>query len=249
MNPSDQARLSRFLGGKSEAFGVDDLQGLLLQISFAIMMVFMIAFFLFRAQSTRDRQEQVLELNRQKLVLAADTVEQAYRARYGLAVLMPAKPDGSRAFDPADVLPDGSLTAASAARAAFTGGAKAAAEDYASPEALRQAWRDRILQTSGLPPSAITPADSFWLDGRLAAGIEGLRTDLRGLQRSCAARLQRHWLKVPAAVNDSSLARLIADLNGADEAKRLSLASELSYTLKARSLSRLSELAGAPMLP
>ena len=54
----------------SPAFSVDELQGLMLQISFAIMMVFMIAYFMFRTQSTREQDERVLELQKQKLVAA-----------------------------------------------------------------------------------------------------------------------------------------------------------------------------------
>lgn len=250
MNASDQAQLGRFLGNRSEhSLSVDDLQGLLLQISFAIMMVFMIAFFMFRVKTSHDQHEQVLELNRQKLVLAAETVEASYRTRYGLGVLMPPRADGTRAFDPADVIAGGRLTSAPAARAAFADGARAASLDYADTATLRTVWRNQILKAAGLAPEAITPDDEHWLDARLSAGVEGLRADVRGLQRSCAARLQRGWLKSPSSVQDPVLAKLLAGLKGVDDAKRLVLASELSYALKDRSLTRLSEFAGAPMLP
>ena len=95
------ARLKRFLvcgadrAGR-EAMDVDELQGLLLQISFAIMIVFMMAYFLFRADTRKRQEEQVLETERQKLVIAAEAVEGEMRARYGLDVL-----EGSPATDSA----------------------------------------------------------------------------------------------------------------------------------------------------
>lgn len=246
MTEQEKTALARFLGGKSvaQSFGVDDLQGLLLQISFAIMMVFMIAFFMFRAKSAHEQQEQVLELNRQKLVLAADNVEAAYRARYGLTVLMPG-----RAFDPADVISDGRLTTAPAARAAFADGALSASVDYQDPAALRLAWRGKILAAAGVATNALAAADLDWLDARVITGSDALHADVRGLQRSCAACIQRAWLKTPSQIDDPSLARLVADLKGADEARRLALAAEIADSLRARSLARLAELSGSPMLP
>ena len=73
-------------GGREMGVGVDDLQGLLLQVSLAIMMIFMMAFFMFRMKSEKEQQEQVMALTRQKLSLACDRVEGEYRARYRLAV-------------------------------------------------------------------------------------------------------------------------------------------------------------------
>ena len=110
MNAEAERGLRRFLGagggkGGASRFGTDDLQGLLLQVSFAVMMVFMLAYFLFRADASREREEQLLELERQKLVVAADAVRAARRARYGLSVLLPdgagEGEDGPAPFDPA----------------------------------------------------------------------------------------------------------------------------------------------------
>ena len=87
----NDAKMLRALAGKSGSremsVGVDDLQGLLLQVSLAIMMIFMIAFFMFRMKSEKEQQEQVMELTRQKLSLACDRVEGEYRTRYAAHAL------------------------------------------------------------------------------------------------------------------------------------------------------------------
>ena len=48
MTESDRNALSRLLGdGTSRRASTDDLQGLLLQVVFALLMIFMIAYFIF----------------------------------------------------------------------------------------------------------------------------------------------------------------------------------------------------------
>ena len=71
MIDSDRRALARLAGaGTRERASTDDLQGLLLQVVFALLMVFMIAYFIYATDMKREREEQVLDLNRQKLVLA-----------------------------------------------------------------------------------------------------------------------------------------------------------------------------------
>ena len=70
MTDADRRALRRLVGGgDSGRATTDDLQGLLLQVVFALLMVFMIAYFIFVETSKKERAEQVMELNRQKLVL------------------------------------------------------------------------------------------------------------------------------------------------------------------------------------
>ena len=51
MTEADRNALTRLLGGKGSARATtDDLQGLLLQVVFALLMIFMIAYFIFVEQ-------------------------------------------------------------------------------------------------------------------------------------------------------------------------------------------------------
>lgn len=69
MTDSDRRALSRLAGAETSSgrATTDDLQGLLLQVVFALLMVFMIAYFIFVDASKKKQAEQVMELNRQKL--------------------------------------------------------------------------------------------------------------------------------------------------------------------------------------
>lgn len=248
MNAAEEQALARILGRReSTSVGVDELQGLLLQITLAIMAVFIIAFFIFRVKSEAQRKEEVLKLNRQKLVLAVDQVEAGYRARYGLSVLLPK--EGLEAFDASGIIRGTGLVDAPAVRNAFANGAKAARADYADPAALGGQWRSKSLAAAGLTEDQLGEEDLVWFRDRLATGVNGVRGDVQGMQRACAAQLQCAWLAKPSDCGDAELAALIAKLKGADDETRLMLATEISTALKTRSLARLSELAGSELLP
>ena len=116
MTESDRAALKRLLGGDaSRRATTDDLQGLLLQVVFALLMVFMIAYFIFVEMSRKERAEEILEVNRQKLVLALEKVAEDHRVKYGLNALMTQGTDGRRSFDADEHVKGGRIELAPAA--------------------------------------------------------------------------------------------------------------------------------------
>ena len=140
MEKSTKTRLRKFLGhdnDSSTTLSVDELQGLMLQISYAIMMIFMIAYFMFKTKSTREQDEQYLELQKQKLVSAIEKVEGNYGIRYGLNTLLTIDEDGTVVYDPSAYIEHGKLTQTPSLRAAFSNGATNAAADYSDMLALR----------------------------------------------------------------------------------------------------------------
>ncbi|MBO4447935.1 MAG: hypothetical protein J5807_00420, partial [Kiritimatiellae bacterium] len=87
----------------------DDLQGLLLQVVLALLMVFMIAYFMFVSNAKKEQKEQLIDLNRQKLIVATGKVDETRRMRYGLNALMTQGVDGRRVFDADSHFRDGRL--------------------------------------------------------------------------------------------------------------------------------------------
>ena len=232
MTESDRNALSRLLGdGASRRASTDDLQGLLLQVVFALLMIFMIAYFIFVDQQKKQRVEEVMELNRQKLTLAIDKVAEDRRVRYGQNALMTQGTDGRRTFEPDEHVKGGRIALAPAAKAAFAAGGQAAVADYADAAKLAQSWRDDVLAAAGLADADLSSDETAWLDKALATEIENVRLDARGVQRSLAARLQRQWIENPESLKD------VKDVG------------ELADVLKARSLKLVSEETGAEVLP
>ena len=232
MTESDRAALKRLLGGDaSRRATTDDLQGLLLQVVFALLMVFMIAYFIFVEMSRKERAEEILEVNRQKLVLALEKVAEDHRVKYGLNALMTQGTDGRRSFDADEHVKSGRIELAPAAKTAFASGSAAACADYRDSAALAVAWKSAVLNEAKLEETALTDDEKTWLDDEIARSVEEVRLDARGVQRALAARLQRQWIENPSALGD------IAD------------PSALADALKAKSLKLVAEATGAEVLP
>lgn len=222
--------LDPLLTPQEHAATTDDLQGLLLQIVLALLMVFMIAYFIFVSATRRQQEEQLIDLNRQKLLLALNRTAEDHRIRYGLNALMTQSTDGSRTFEPQTYIQNGALHIPRAAQKAFTTGAHNASRDYANPTQLLDNWYQQTLQNAQLQSSEITPEQHLWLTNQLHQHIETVRLDTRGMQRALAARLLRERL------------REIAPTNTLDPAL-------LAETLKQQTLQTLSQTLQAPLLP
>ena len=232
MTEADRKALTRLLGGDGSARATtDDLQGLLLQVVFALLMIFMIAYFIFVDQQKKMRVEEVMALNRQKLTLALDKVAEDRRIRYGLNALMTQGTDGKRTFEPDEHVKGGRIVLAPAAKAAFAQGSAAARADYGDGEKLAESWKSDVFAEAKLEESALADSERDWLSKAIATEIENVRLDARGVQRSLAARLQKQWIEDPEAFKDVTDAGEIADL------------------LRSRSLKLVSEETGAEVLP
>ena len=232
MTEADRNALRRLLGGEKNARATtEDLQGLLLQVVFALLMVFMIAYFIFVANQKKDRVEEVMALNRQKLTLALEKIAEDHRVRYGLNALMTQGTDGRRTFEPDEHVKGGRIVLAPAAKAAFAQGSAAARGDYADLAKLGEGWRAAVLDEAKLEEKSLAASEREWLTKALAAEIENVRLDARGVQRALAARLQRQWIENPAALKDVTDAGALAD------------------ALKAKSLKLVTDEIGSEVLP
>ena len=232
MTDADRRALGRLAGGGvSGRATTDDLQGLLLQVVFALLMVFMIAYFIFVETSKKERTEQVMELNRQKLVLALDKVAEDHRVKYGLNALMTQGTDGRRTFDADEHVKGGRIDLAPAAKSAFSSGSAAAFGDYSDVPALVAEWRSGVLAEAKLAEDDLSDDERKWLGDEVARAVEAVRLDARGVQRALAARLQRQWIDNPSALGG------------------ISDPGELADALRSKSLKLVSEATGAEVLP
>ena len=232
MTDADKRALGRLAGGGvSGRATTDDLQGLLLQVVFALLMVFMIAYFIFVETSKKERTEQVMELNRQKLVLALDKVAEDHRVKYGLNALMTQGTDGRRTFDADEHVKGGRIDLAPAAKSAFSSGSAAAFGDYSDVPALVAEWRSGVLAEAKLAEDDLSDDERKWLGDEVARAVESVRLDARGVQRALAARLQRQWIDNPSALGG------------------ISDPGELADALRSKSLKLVSEATGAEVLP
>ncbi len=256
MKKKDRLILKSFADVRSaSSFSIDELQGLLLQISFAIMMIFMIAYFMFRTETRMEQEEQLLEVQRQKLELAVDAVNIEYGVRYGLNVFYPdsldiaaSSEDGAiktESLVPArKLIVNGALTVDPIQQAAFISSAANASADYADVLALREAWIARVLEIADIPSEQISKENTAWLDEAANQNIDTYRKRVRAVQLSCASLLQRYWMLKPQSITDPKVASILDKYTNAGETERMLLLTELSDALSAYSLSVLKGFAG-----
>ncbi len=232
MTEADRRALLRLAGGdESRRATTDDLQGLLLQVVFALLMIFMIAYFIFVDASRKERAEEILEVNRQKLVLALDKVAEEHRVKYGLNALMTQGTDGRRTFDADEHVKGGKIGLAPAAKSAFASGAAAVFADYSDIDSLAAQWKTNVLAEAKLDEASLKDEEKTWLDDQIVRNVEEMRLDARGVQRALAARLQKQWIENPSALGD------IKD------------PGELADALRHKSLKLVSEATGTEVLP
>lgn len=256
MKKKDKLILKSFADVRSaSSFSIDELQGLLLQISFAIMMIFMIAYFMFRTETRLEQEEQVLEVQRQKLELAVDAVNIEYGVRYGLNVFYPdAMVDVSvsnsteltaEGLAPAKkLIIDGELTTDPIQQAAFLSSAANANEDFSNVLELREEWLARVIEVAGITEEQLSKENSIWLDEAANQNIDAYRNRIRAVQLSCASLLQRYWMLNPESISDPKVAAILEKYSNANEAERMLLLTELSDALSAYSFSVLQGFAG-----
>lgn len=214
---------------KGPKASIDDLQGLLLQVVFALLMVFMIAYFIFVGEQTRGRKDEILELNRQKLVFAVEKVSERYRVKYALNSVMVRDAHGRPDFDPDWFFRKGEIHFPQAVKRAFSGGSRNAYSDYSDPAALARAWKAAVLSEAGM--DSLPENDNAWLDEILNREIEAVRLDVRGVQRAIAAARQRRWAADYEAFKDVDDPERIAEM------------------LKVRSLRAVAKSLDAELLP
>lgn len=212
MSASTQRALAHLTGRKSSsAATTDDLQGLLLQVVFALLMIFMIAYFIFVDQQKKVRAEEVMALNRQKLTLALEKVAEAKRVKYGINALLVQGVDGKRVFDPDTIVTGSTISLTPAAKQAFAQGGRAAFVDYADRGATTAEWRNEVFSEAAVEPSELNEDEVAWFDSALETEVENVRLDVRGVQRALAARLQRAWIDDPMAFADTTDPRTLAE--------------------------------------
>ncbi len=234
-------------GPSALTVSVNDLNGLLLQISLAIMMIFVMAYFIFRTQ----KNEKILEIQRQKLELAVDTVDKEYKVRYGLNVLTSGitRREGSTNvyFDASSIITNGAMTQNHAIRAAFISASQNGQADFADKLALRKGWWDKVMKAAALD-SDITQENTQWLNDTVDTCIADYVDSVHAIQYGCATMLQKYWSEHPQQVKDEEIEKILTKFNTADEKTKMLLITDLAEALRRYSIETLSKLAGAELL-
>ena len=246
MNRADdklRRALHQLVGGPTQdEMDVDEILGLMLQISFALMMIFMIAFFLFRAKTGTEldkvqnlKHQALVSQQRQKLLLALERSESYWRAYLGLTAFATPEAGGKVAYKLNPL-----------AHAAFATGAKHADAKFSQTPAFLQEWAGQTAALAEEKP--LTAENQVWLAQEVERRAAALRLDCEGLQLQAAAALQRSFAQKPDTVRDATVDRLLQRYATADDTERSLLVPELARLLRQLALEALEKQCGAKLL-
>lgn len=252
-----RSKLLKLLHGESAANSEEhELNAVFLQITLAIMLIFMITFFLFMEKTggeinrLDELREQLDLARREKLANAVDRTAERYRVRYGLTPFLRIDPDsGRKSYDLAGIIRDGALSGEENPRLSFRQGGQNACLDYSAPDVLQAEWEKQTLRQAGIAASDLGDADRLWLKEQLKLRIGQLRNEVSEVQTLAAATLQEHLAQHPETVIDPELRKLLARINAEPDGEtRRYLLTELAGRLNAFVRSELKRISGAPML-
>lgn len=243
-------KLLKLLRAKSaEESDADELFSVLLQISLAVMLIFMIAFVLFMSVTGGDirkveTMKQQLQTARQdKLLQALDKVKTAYKIRYRLNFFMEVNPaDGKIDYLLRSLLDDPVLANE------YKLGLTAAANDYADLKVLRDEYWKQILDFAKMTPGELTPAESVWLIGEIDGAQTQLARYLDGVQKVALIDIQERLIANPAQIRDEEIKKWIDLINRTDdvELKRMRM-DWLNRKLESYALEQLTEFTQMPV--
>lgn len=257
LTPRTRARLLRLLHGETAASAEEhELNAVFLQVALAIMLIFMIAFFLFVEKTggeisrLDELKSQVEAARRDRLVNALERMAARYRARYGLVLFLRVDPGtGARSFDLSGVIREGALSGEENPRRSFRLGGQNACLDYSAPGKLTEAWESETLRDAGVTPDQLSGPDRLWLKEQLNLQIGQIRGEVVEVQTLAAAALQEYYAAHPEAVADPELRTLLARINAEqDPATRRLLLAELAGRLNTFVRKELNRISEVPML-
>ncbi len=255
ISPQLRARLLALLNARSEDEAeTDELFSVLLQLSLAVMMIFMIAFFLFtldmrpKLAATETLRQELNDSRQQRLFDALEKVEQSYALRYRLNRFFDLDQDGKWRLIDRPFFRDGKFSDQPTLQQAFAEGGAAAFSDFGNLESLRQAWHEETLAAATLRESELPPELQNWLASQIEIRLEQLRGWLSELQTECAAQLLARFAEQPQEVQDSRIRELLTRVNQAEPAIRPALLTELSGRLKRFVYDELRRRTDTPLL-
>lgn len=234
MKGGEDGVLKKLLGGRdgdAEERDADQLQGLLLQIVFAVMMVFILAYFMFCRETRKSLEESVLTLQRQQLIRALEQTEKSYSGRYGISVLVGEEGERGR-YVQEELMVEGRITTNEVIRQAMVGGFKAAKGDFEEPLALRARYLAEVLAEAELTYLELAPENQGYVNEQTDEALTRLKADSDWIQREAVVQLQNYWSEEPDTVDDPVTKQLLVQFRKGDSKERQILAGEIARALR-----------------
>lgn len=248
--------LLRITGSYDEnSRAVDEMNAILLQLTMALMMIFLIAFALFRIKTTEElepiaqiKAEQQLTFQRQELIMALDRAEEYYTIRYGLKSFASVDDDDMVVYDAKPLIVDGALSSNEILKDAFVNGAKNSFADYSTVEELPAAWRKRVIQEASIDEESLQEGNEVWLKEQINQRINNMKLLVADIQYQAAGQIQQYLASNPTKVSDAGINSLLEQYINASADTKGVLINELDVALKSYAFNYLKQQVNSSLI-
>ena len=285
MSEEEIRQLNGLLGAnvRSNEMTIDEVISVLTQITLALLIVFVMANVLFIGRAKAEvkfarqkvidmgikiknldpstveqyegKRDALIELQRQRLLLALERIEAADRDVYGPGVFTTIDGEGKKAYIMDNVLSSGDVVNEMFKQACIT-----AKNDLPSLEAKKENWRKRTLLLAGMRlrgavtedvvvdnPEIVSSSNAVWLMREIDAKLDSLYADCCDMQKKAIAYLQKHYQNNTEVLNGTEVYSLVRKFLDAAPEDRNSLIEQIRDKLYEHSKS-VFEKSGVPLL-
>lgn len=251
-----KTKLVKLAGGYTgNDAAADEMNAILLQLTMALMMIFLIAFSLFRLKTNEElepvakiKAEQQLNFQRQELIMALERTDEYYRIRYGLKSFANVDERDMVVYDASPLIVNGALADNPVLKNVFLNGSKTGFGDYSEQDKLPAAWRNRAMLEAGIDASTLQDGNGSWLDAQISGKIGAVRDDLESFQYQAATLIQAYLSANPSKVADPGVRSLLEQYVSAPPQTRKVLLNELDRSLKNYAFNYLKQQTGVPLM-
>lgn len=248
-----------------DEIGVDEVLGLMLQISFALLMVFIIAYYLYRSNVGVELEEvkqhfdkPLIEKQRQILLNALDKTDAGERNRLGLSIFTSTDENGNLLFKLEGLLENGRITENPIVRDSFVNGCRLAREKLPFRDQFENEWFDSVISEADLKNKSgatsksrnlenLTADNKIWLKENIGKRIKAVSEDSVKLQRLALSQQQSYYRQHPETLNDPEISNLIKKYSAASPEEKEDLISLLRDKLYQHA-KKVFEEQGVPLL-
>ncbi len=221
----------------------------------ALMMIFLVAFSLFKLKTNEElepvaqiKAEQMLNFQRQELIMALERAEEFYQIRYGLKAFASVDENDLIIYDGTVLIVNGTITPNSVLKDSFVNGAKNAYNDYSTPETLPENWRQRVIMEASIEEVSLQDGNNAWLNEQINNRIDKMENQVSDLQLQAATKIQEYLSLNPTKVEDFGIKSLLEQYVTAAPDVQKMLINELDLALQNYAFNYLEKQTNAPLI-
>ena len=252
INSKIEREIAEVLGhSEHKDMSVDEVLAMMLQVFLPVLMVFIISYFLFKSEVSREIQQTqevykdpIVANQRQTLINALDKLENRERRTLGLLVFSRTSETGKEVIDTTGLISEGRLVENELVKNSFITGCSYAKKNIPFPEAMAERWFNEVINQSGVSiekadykmlndPKYLDEQNRILITSEIQARIKALSSETNKLQSMAISELQKFYLENIDSLDSDEISKVTERaVNEKNNNERIHLYERLQKLLK-----------------